>query len=685
MTTVTRPLIGFFFLAAVASTAGAQQHTLGYIKDIPEESTERSKQRHRIVAEKRARHPLIFHRGAVRKAPENTLECYAAAIDMGADGVEIDIHRTRDGVLVLHHDDKLGRTFEGNGKIKEMSYYELLQAKLKNPKGPVNKDTRLPTLASFLELARQRAILIHLDVKQSGIQDDIIAMIEKADMWDHFVEVNGGNADKIRPDTWNEGKPGPHNKVRLIPYAQNVPLWDGPIEDVRKAIQEYIRKKEAESDRNYMFFGGHDHQERLARIVGNKPVEKPAPLPESLRAWWGPDGFIKNCVELKDNREPAPRVFLMNGRTLLRVRHRVAADSEQLRPAAAKLREQADATMKMKPVSVMDKDAVPPSGDKHDYMSQGSYWWPNPKTPDGLPYVRRDGEYNPECRKLDSRPLHAMTNAVNTLALAYLMTDKEEYADKAAELLRVWFLRPATRMNPHLKYGQAIPGICDGRGIGIIDTACLARLVDAVGLLSNSSAWKTEEQASLQAWFDAYLKWLLTSDHGLDEAKQPNNHGTYYDVQVASFALFVGKKELAHETLRRSAERRIAPQIEPDGRQPWELRRTNAWGYSLMNLSGMFDLATLSAHFDIDLWHYETPDGRGIRKAIDWLAQYADGTKRFEYKHIKGMSYGRLGQLLRRAAIAYDHPPYEALIKKLPDTDLAADRMQLIYPATARP
>jgi len=280
-----------FFLAPVARV---QPPMLGYIDHMPGELPEQRRERHRLVAQRRAGHPLIFHRGAVRRAPENTLECYAAAIDMGADGVEIDVHRTRDGVLVLHHDDELGRTFEGHGKLRDKTYYELLQAKLKNRKGPVTDDTRMPTLAAFLQLARRRAMLIHLDVKQSGIQDDIIRMIERADMWDHLVEVNGGNADKIRPDVWNQGKPGPHNQVQLIPYAQNVPLWDGPIEDVRAAIDDYIRKQDAAGIRGTMFFGGYQHQERLAEIVGRKPIAGFDPLPEELRAWWGPNGLVHN-------------------------------------------------------------------------------------------------------------------------------------------------------------------------------------------------------------------------------------------------------------------------------------------------------------------------------------------------------------------------------------------------------
>jgi hypothetical protein len=371
------------------------------------------------------------------------------------------------------------------------------------------------------------------------------------------------------------------------------------------------------------------------------------------------------------------RVFLVDEHALVKARHDAAAGSTALRAALEKLRHDANVAMKLTPPSVMDKKATPPSGDKHDYMSQGTYWWPNPKTANGLPYVRHDGKYNPENDALDSRPMHNMCKAVDSLALGYFVLGDEKYAVKAGELLRVWFLNPSTRMNPHLKYGQAIPGVCEGRCLGIIDTVCLARMVDSVGLLQGSHAWRREDQAALEAWFDRYLRWLLESDYGKDQAKQPNNHGTYYDVQIAAFSLFVGKKDLARETLSQSAQRRIAAQIEPDGRQPFELARTKAWGYSLANLTGMVELATLSSHFGIDLWHYETPDGRSIRKAIDWLAQYADGSKTFEFKQITETSYEGYGRILRRAAIAYHEPRYEALIGKLPNTDLSADRMHL--------
>ncbi len=376
----------------------------------------------------------------------------------------------------------------------------------------------------------------------------------------------------------------------------------------------------------------------------------------------------------------APRVFLIPPEGLAATRQRVAAGEAALASAAERLRKEADEALDAGPFSVVEKDMVPPSGDKHDYMSIGPYWWPDPSKPDGLPYVRRDGEVNPERHEGDNTRMRAMVDAVETLALAYYLFEHEPYAERAAKLLRTFFLAPKTRMNPHLQYGQAIPGRVTGRGIGLIDTTCLVGLVDAVGMLGSSAAWTDDDQAGLVAWFEAYLDWMLTSSHGRAERRYFNNHGTWYDVQVGSFGRFVGNDDLVRTTLREWSKGRIASQIEPNGAQPHELARTLSFNYSAMNLRGFMHLATLGEQVDVDLWNYRTDDGRGIRAALDFLVPYARGEREWPHRQIRPISNRALIPLLRRAAVAYREPAYEELAAHLADDSTAAERFRLLHP-----
>lgn len=306
------------------------------------------------------------------------------------------------------------------------------------------------------------------------------------------------------------------------------------------------------------------------------------------------------------------------------------------------------------PFTVTSKQVTPPSGDKHDYMSQAPYWWPDPKSPNGLPYIRRDGERNPEIDKIDDhRVLEQMEDAVETLARAYHDSGKDEYAAKAVELLRAFFIAPETRMNPNLEFAQGIPGINTGRGIGLIETRGLTRIVDAIGLLNGSKALTRDCLVQLKQWFSDFARWMQESKNGRDEAAAKNNHGSFYDVQLVSFALFLNNKQLAKRVLQEAQAKRIATQIEPDGRQPLELERTKAWSYSVFNLEALMSLARLGEHAGVDLWNYESPDGRSIRKALDFLIPFALGEKKWPYQQLGEWEPQILFPLIRRAAPHY--------------------------------
>lgn len=375
-------------------------------------------------------------------------------------------------------------------------------------------------------------------------------------------------------------------------------------------------------------------------------------------------------MALPSGLQAAPKVLLWDAEWVEEARGRVNDGDEQLASAVERLRRRAQRALRPGPFSVVNKDALPPSGDKHDYMSLGPYWWPNPDTPNGLPYVRRDGRRYPGIYEIPNRSdLGDMTETVQTLSLAYYFTGDEEYAQRATLLLRAWFLDPATRMNPHLEYGQAIRGVNEGRGIGIIETRSFANVLDSVGLLAESDSWTAADQRGMADWFNDYLQWLLESDHGHAERAAKNNHGTYFDIQAAAFAHFVGNSKLAIEVLRDVGPRRIAVQVEPDGSQPLELARTKAWSYSVGNLSGLVTLARMAERLDVDLWGFETDDGRSIRKAIDFLLPFGVGEREWAYQQIGGWSPRSFYPLLQTAAEKYPDGPYRTLLAKTPRQD----------------
>lgn len=390
--------------------------------------------------------------------------------------------------------------------------------------------------------------------------------------------------------------------------------------------------------------------------------------------------WVPTAVGILPQPSNRPAVFLLDPAQLQSTRARIRSGDKVPEAAWQKLEADANQMLLAAQVSIVNKNRTPPSGDKHDYMSQAPYFWPNPATANGLPYVRRDGERNPEINQItDHRSLDQLEDAVETLALIYYFKGDEKYAAKAVEFLRAFFLEPATRMNPNLQYAQFIPGVNTGRGIGLIETRGLTRVVDAVGLLKGSAALTDQDERGMRDWFAKFLQWMLESRNGREESAAKNNHGTYYDVQIVSYALFVGRKDLAKQVLENARARRIASQIEPDGRQPLELARTKAWSYSNGNLDGLMQLATLGQRVGVDLWNFQTRDGRSIRKALDFLTPVALAQKKWEYQELGGVKPQSLFPLMRRAALVYHDQQYQTVMAKVPGPD-RADRSRLLGP-----
>src|SRR5690606_26149062 len=243
--------------------------------------------------------------------------------------------------------------------------------------------------------------------------------------------------------------------------------------------------------------------------------------------------------------------------------------------------------LELDPPTIARHHAPHSEGGPNDFHSNGDYWWPDPEKPDGLPYVRRDGETNPDNFTAHRDEMRALRDAVAALAAAWLATGEEKYAAKAAGMLRIFFLDPSTRMNPHLEYAQAIPGVTPGRGIGIIDTLHLIEIPVAVAVLEESRPFNPELCRDLRGWFRDYAAWMRESAKGREEAATKNNHAVAYFLQLAVFARFTGDEASLAECRRRFKEVFVPGQMGDDGSFPLELARTKPYGYSIFQLDNM--------------------------------------------------------------------------------------------------
>jgi hypothetical protein len=354
----------------------------------------------------------------------------------------------------------------------------------------------------------------------------------------------------------------------------------------------------------------------------------------------------------------APTTVMDDPAVLVKVKSDLAAGSGP-KEALAALKRDADKALEMKPVSVMDKPAAGPSGDKHDYASYAPYFWPNPKTADGLPYIRKDGYHNTEqTAKGDAHEYEPVLAAIHTLGLAYWYTGNHAYAEHAALLARAWFLDPATRMNPNMKYAQAVLGVNDGRGIGLLEDRALPLALDGLTLIDGSGAWTDADKTAMKTWVETFDRWLSTSQAGSDERAAKNNHGSWFAVQEAGLYLWLGETEKARKIFDGAPER-IANQIQPTGRQPLEIARADGFSYSVFNVQALGTLATMAKRSGVDLWTDTSgPRAGSLKKAIDYLLPFAAGTAKWKDNQLKHISGAALVPVVIEAAAEYREKKY---------------------------
>jgi hypothetical protein len=313
----------------------------------------------------------------------------------------------------------------------------------------------------------------------------------------------------------------------------------------------------------------------------------------------------------------------------------------------------ADEALHIPPLSVVHKDIVPPSGDKHDWMNLADYTWPNPDTNDGLPYVNRDGEANPEARRYDRPRFNRLVLSALRLTAAWRVTGRESFARKAAELLETWFVDPATAMTPHLRYAHHVPGSVDGRKDGlIVFCSALPSLLDSWLALRGGRFIDDDRHAAMRDWAGRFLEWLETDPMSLEHAEAANNHGTFHEVLVCYLMLFVGRLDAAGDMLAASLDRRLAEQVGPDGQQPHETHRTLSAQYSLYNLKALMSLARLGERVGVDGWRAGS-SAPPIREAARYLYRHASGETTWPHPQIAPPTWWFLVPLCRAVNRAY--------------------------------
>jgi Alginate lyase len=284
----------------------------------------------------------------------------------------------------------------------------------------------------------------------------------------------------------------------------------------------------------------------------------------------------------------------------------------------------ADGYLDAAPVTVTAASSPRSSGGKHDFFSEGDYWWPDPANPKG-PYIQRDGMSNPDNFVEHRRAMIRLSLIVPALGAAYKLTRERKYSDAAARHLRAWFIDDATKMNPNLQYAQAIQGRFTGRGTGIIDTLHLVEVARASWQID----LKPADLAGVKAWFAAYTQWMTTHPYGIAERDSKNNHATCWATQVAAFAQLTGDRTQTDYCRNRLKTVLIPDQMAPDGSFPQELRRTKPYGYSLFNLDAMSILAQTLTTKEDNLWKWRLPDGRGMAKAVAWMYPFIADKKKW--------------------------------------------------------
>lgn len=274
----------------------------------------------------------------------------------------------------------------------------------------------------------------------------------------------------------------------------------------------------------------------------------------------------------------------------------VNRDDAKYRRAIDVIVRKADGILKLADFpSVTKKKKSEYSEDLHHYLSFATYAWPNPETKDGLPYIIKDGKTNKNAVRevQDYSRLIALSDRIETLALAYYFTKEKKYASRLASLARVWFIHPESKMAPNFNHAQVVKGRNNGRIEGIIEARFFIPVLDGIQLAYSAGAFPDSDYLSMKEWFRSFKTWMEVSTTGKKGMNLKNNIGTSYQMQRMAFNIFIGDPELNKQILSENVEPLLAKQFGDRGEQSLELRRTKSQQYSIANLRYWLDIKSI--------------------------------------------------------------------------------------------
>ncbi len=376
---------------------------------------------------------------------------------------------------------------------------------------------------------------------------------------------------------------------------------------------------------------------------------------------------VSCCVQPQTEGDEIISLYF-DDQLLIEAREAIAAQDPAIMDRYNALKAKTDNEyLNMKSLSIVDdKIHFAPSRDPRDYISLSPYWWADPTKEGGVPYIRDDGNRNPEVYEYHERERSTLFGeAVQSLAVVYFFTGEERYAQKCAELIRTWFLDPERGMNPNMTYAQYVPGMTYIRGTGIIDSRRFLTGLNAAQIIQNSEAWSAKDERELKRWASVFAYWLECSVNGLKEYKSQNNHGLWYEVMRQISTMYTGDYDYLRELITEHQLPRIDNQVAEDGSLPHELARTLGLHYTTFALEALNLSNIMGQKVGVDVWGYEGENGRSPKMAIDYVMPYYDKPESWRHQQIKPFGVGRGAVILYQAGKSLNDQRYSEMAQEL--------------------